>query len=87
MRTTLTIDDDNAVRLERLRKERGVSIKDAVNDVIRSGLDQLEAPPKKREPFRTNVYDPGEFLMPGKSFKEILHQMDEEHFQKKLFPK
>lgn len=82
MRTTLTIDDDNAVRLERLRKERGVSIKEAVNDAIRTGLDQLEAPPKKREPFQTRVVDLGPPLFTD--LKELIAELDEEYDRKKL---
>lgn len=40
MRTTLTLDDDIAARLERLRKGR--RFKDLVNEALRAGLDQLE---------------------------------------------
>ena len=38
MRTTLTIEDDVAVRLERLRRERDTNLKDVVNDALRQGL-------------------------------------------------
>lgn len=54
MRTTLTLDPDNAVRLERLQKERGAAFKDVVNEVIRRGLDDLEKA-KPSERFRTPV--------------------------------
>jgi hypothetical protein len=53
MRTTLTIDDDVAARLERLRRSRSTSLKDLVNEALRRGLREMEARPKKREPFRT----------------------------------
>ena len=54
MRTTLTIDDDVAVKLERLRRERDASLKDIVNDALRRGLNEMTAPQKKkRKPFRT----------------------------------
>jgi hypothetical protein len=53
MRTTLTIDDDVAVELERLRRSRDVSLKQLVNDVLRRGLRDMGTRPKKREPFRT----------------------------------
>ena len=59
MRTTLTIDDDVAVQLERLRRERDASLKDLVNDALRRGLRELNAKPKKREPFRTQTFDMG----------------------------
>ncbi len=57
MRTTLTIDDDVAVQLERLRRSRDVSLKDLVNDVLRRGLREMSGRPKKREPFRTQAID------------------------------
>lgn len=38
MRTTVTLDDDLAVRLERRRTERGMTFKEALNDTIRRGL-------------------------------------------------
>jgi hypothetical protein len=54
MRTTLTLDDDVATVLERLRKARGESLKDLVNEALREGLKRLEAPRRKGKPFRTN---------------------------------
>jgi hypothetical protein len=84
MRTTLTIDDDNAVRLERLRKERDVGLKDIVNDVIRRGLDAAEAPPKKREPFRTRVFKGGEPLFRNpQELKDLIERLDVEEFLEK----
>jgi hypothetical protein len=53
MRTTLTIEDDIAVQLERLRRSRDVSLKNLVNEALRRGLREMSARPKKREPFRT----------------------------------
>jgi hypothetical protein len=53
MRTTLTLEHDVAVRLERERRKRGVAFKEIVNQVLRSGLDHLEASQRRREPFRT----------------------------------
>lgn len=59
MRTTLTLDTDVAAALERLRKERDRSLRDVVNDALREGLRQLEAPPPVREPFVTRAVDLG----------------------------
>lgn len=42
MRTTITLDDDLAIRLERYRGRLGESFKRALNDVVRAGLGQLE---------------------------------------------
>jgi len=44
MRTTLTLDDDVAVRLERLRR-KGRTLKEVVNEALRAGLDELERSP------------------------------------------
>jgi hypothetical protein len=83
MRTTLTIDEDNAVRLERLRKRRNARFKEIVNDMIRNGLDQAEAAaPKKRKPFRTRAVDLGPLQYP--SVKDALRAMDDKYDRKKL---
>jgi hypothetical protein len=58
-RTTLSLDDDVAARLARLRRERDSNLKDLVNDMLRRGMDSIEAPPKPRKPFRTKTYDMG----------------------------
>jgi hypothetical protein len=42
MRTTVTLDDDLAVRLERYRQRFGESFKQALNQALRIGLGQLE---------------------------------------------
>ncbi|HLX48147.1 MAG TPA: hypothetical protein VKS82_07435 [Streptosporangiaceae bacterium] len=42
MRTTVTLDDDLAIRLERHRTQHGESFKQALNKAIRVGLAQLE---------------------------------------------
>ena len=55
MRTTLTLDDDVAAELERLRRSRGGRLRDVVNDALRRGLKNMKAPPKRHEPFRTRV--------------------------------
>jgi hypothetical protein len=38
MRTTLTLDDDVAAAITRIRNERGIGISEAVNDLVRAGL-------------------------------------------------
>jgi hypothetical protein len=59
MRTTLTLDDDVAAALERLRKKRDASFKEIVNDVLRRGLRDAESLQKSRKPYRTRVVDLG----------------------------
>jgi hypothetical protein len=63
MRTTLTIDDDVAVELERLQKSRDVSLKELINDALRRGLREMREAPKKRKPFRTRTYNSGKLLI------------------------
>jgi len=65
MRTTLTIDDDVAATLERLRRDRDASLKDLINEALRRGLRDMSAPPKRREPFRTRSVDLGTPLLPN----------------------
>lgn len=81
MRTTLTIDDDVAVRLERLRRERDAKLKDVVNDALRRGLDSIEAPAKPRKPFRTKTFDCGEPLIPIDNVAEALALLEGEDFK------
>jgi hypothetical protein len=38
MRTTLSLDDDVAAAVQRLREERHVGLSEAVNELIRAGL-------------------------------------------------
>jgi hypothetical protein len=81
MRTTLTIDDDVAVRLERLRRERDTNLKDVVNDALRQGLDCIEPKPVPRKPFRTKTYDGGAFLFPIDNVAEAIAYAEGEDFK------
>ena len=59
MRTTLTLDDDVAVLLERERRRRKAKLKDIVNEALREGLARLQDPPKQRKQFRTRTVSLG----------------------------
>lgn len=63
MRTTLTLDDDVAAALERLRKARDESFKDLVNEALRQGLRQMAGRQRKRRPFRTESTNLGRCLI------------------------
>ena len=63
MRTTLILENDVAVQLDRLRRARDASLKDLVNEALRLGLREMTAKPKKRNPFRTKTFDMGPFLI------------------------
>lgn len=47
MRTTFTLDDDNVAEVERLRREEGIGLSEAVNRLIRSGLARSANPPAR----------------------------------------
>jgi hypothetical protein len=53
MRTTLTLDDDVAAALERLRKSSDSGLKELINDALRRGLKDMSARPKRTQLFRT----------------------------------
>jgi hypothetical protein len=55
MRTTLSLDDDVAAAVQRLREERHIGLSDAVNELIRAGL----VAPARRAVFRQRTADLG----------------------------
>jgi hypothetical protein len=66
MRTTLTIDDDLGVLLERLRRERNVSLKQIVNETLRRGLASLEqGSDRPRQEYHTRVVSLGKPRLPN----------------------
>jgi len=63
VRTTLTLDDDVARLLERARRRRGGSLKEVVNEALRVGLGQLEAPRTPRKRHATKAVSLGRCLL------------------------
>ena len=59
MRTTLTIDDDVASRLEQLRTQTGQSLKTIVNSALRAGVQQLSKPSLPRDRYVQPVASAG----------------------------
>lgn len=80
MRTTLTIDDDVAVALERLQKTRESSFKNLVNEALRRGLQEMSEPPRRRKPFRTKSVT-GRLLIPIDNIAEALAIAEGETFK------
>lgn len=80
MRTTLTIEDDVAVELERLRRERDQNLKDVVNDALRRGLREMRARPRHK-PFRTTGHDMGSFLVNVDNVAEAIAHAEGENFK------
>jgi len=62
MRTTLTIDDDVAARINHVRRQLGLPMKQAINLLLREGLDAHASGPKKKR-YRTEPTTLG--LRPG----------------------
>ena len=65
MRTTLTLDDDLAQRLQDISRERDTAFKQVVNEAIRRGIDQMDRPQKAREAYRTVPIDLGKCFLPN----------------------
>jgi Arc/MetJ family transcription regulator len=54
-RTTLTIDTDVAAELARRRRERGTTMKQEVNDLLRAGLELANEPSAGSGRFETKA--------------------------------
>lgn len=82
MRTTLTIDDDVAASLERLRRSRDASLRALINEALRRGLKEMSRRPKPRTPFRTRSVDPGQPLLTNiDNIAEVLAVVEGETFK------
>jgi hypothetical protein len=55
MRTTLTLADDVAAAVEKIRRERSIGLSEAVNDLVRAGLVQQ----RPASPFHQKTHDLG----------------------------
>lgn len=69
MRTTLTLDDDIAARLQGESRKTGRPFKTIVNEYLRAGLAQRRAA-SKATPFRVEPVRMG-VLQPGRSYDNI----------------
>lgn len=66
MRTTLTLEEDVASRLEKLRDERrDESFKDIVNDVMRRGLNEMARESARKTVYRTEPHSAGRCALPN----------------------
>ena len=55
MRTTVTLADDVAAAIEKLRQERSIGLSEAINDLVRAGLVKH----RNVTPFRQKTHDLG----------------------------
>jgi hypothetical protein len=79
VRTTLTLDDDVAVRLEQERRRRRTTFKAILNEVLRAGLDAAQAPARKRQAFETKGLDLGPSLVGSlDDIEEVLSRVEGE---------
>ena len=66
MRTTLTLEEDDAVQIDELRHRDRKSLKAVVNEALRLGLQEMEAAGKAtRKPFKMKTFDVGRVLVPS----------------------
>jgi metal-responsive CopG/Arc/MetJ family transcriptional regulator len=55
MRTTLTLADDVAAAVEKVRRERSIGLSEAINDLVRAGLVQQ----RPSTPFKQKTHNLG----------------------------
>ena len=72
MRTTITLEPDVATKIRKLMRERKLSFKDAINTVLRRGLEPGRG--RGGKPFRTETFDMGSHA-PG-AFDKALAMAD-----------
>jgi hypothetical protein len=63
MRTTITLDKDVAVVIERLRRARNQTLKEVINETLREGLKRTAPHREKRAAIRTPTVDLGRCLL------------------------
>lgn len=74
MRTTLSIDDDLAQSIEAHRSRKNMSLREAINQLLRLGLQTAKEAPKPR-PYAGPVFDSE--LMPGIDPRRMNQLVDE----------
>jgi hypothetical protein len=81
MRTTLSLDEDVAIQLERMRRARNASLKDLANEALRRGLRDMNARRGKREAFRTRAFNMGAPMINIDNIAETLAFLEGEAFK------
>jgi hypothetical protein len=61
----LTLEDDVAAALERLRMSRNASLKELINEALRRGLKDMSNRTKRRERLRTRSVALGRLRLAG----------------------
>jgi len=81
MRTTLTLDPDISIEIEALRRERGLSLKDVVNETLRRGLRAIAEGEGRGPAFVTKSVDLGVPRLPLDNIAEALAAAEGERFR------
>ncbi len=82
MRTTLSLDDDVAALLERVRRNNKASFKDTVNTALREGLKQMAVRPVRKKRFETASADLGRCLVSNlDDVASVLAEIEGEQFK------
>lgn len=68
IRTTVTLDKDVYDRTKDLSKKRGIPFREALNELVRTGL-LAEVAPKPSKPFRIKPFHMG--VIPGLNYDDI----------------
>ena len=86
MRTTVSIRDDLALELERLRKERDLSFKQVLNEAVERGVVEMRQKPKEqRKPFRIKTFNLGKPLFNSpEELKDLIADIQEEEDLRKI---
>lgn len=74
MRTTITLEDDVAAKLQSLSRRSGRSFKDILNETLRRGL-ATNPLPRRAEPFKVQARDLGT-RRPGINFDSVADLLD-----------
>ena len=61
----MTLENDVAAALERLRRTRNASLKDLINEALRRGLKDMSNRTKRRERLRTRSVALGQLRIAG----------------------
>jgi len=75
VRTTITLDDDVAAKLQSAARRSGRAFRDVVNETLRRGL-AAQPPASRREPFRVVARDFGA-LRPGLNLDNVFALIDQ----------
>ncbi len=83
MRTTLTLEPDVALKLKKRMAEQKLTLKDAINQALRIGLETPES--KRKKPFKVEPFALG--VLPGidlDKMNQLLDQLEVEHYIQKF---